>query len=335
MGVNRLKRAAGGCSPDLLGGDGGRSEIKQVAGGYLPASFGRASGRERTGGISAKRLLRHALTAATTLAAPTIASASTPNPPAWTRPASPVHLVGPIWYVGSEGLASYLIKTRDGAILLDATMAENVPAIERNIRAVGVPLDRVKLLLVSHAHFDHAAGDAAMARDTGARVIAGAGDVAALESGVPPGETSYGVIRFPAVKVARAVGDGDRVTLGDVTLRAIATPGHTPGCTSWSTRVVDRGRPLTVLFPCSVSVAGNRLIGNRRYPGIVADLRGSIARLARERADVVLPFHPEQADVRRRAAEHQLVAPALLPALMRTASADFQRELARQAKEAR
>ncbi|WP_026325817.1 subclass B3 metallo-beta-lactamase [Sphingomonas sp. Mn802worker] len=273
--------------------------------------------------------------AGTTLVAPALASAATPNPPAWTRPAAPIHLVGPIWYVGSEGLASYLIKTRDGAILLDATMAENVPAIERNISAVGVPLDRVRLLLVSHAHFDHAAGDAALVRDTGARVVAGAGDVAALESGIPPGETSYGVIRFSPVKVSRAIRDGDRVTLGGVTLRAIATPAHTPGCTSWSTRVVERGRSLTVLFPCSVSVAGNRLIGNGRYPGIVADLRGSIARLARERADVVLPFHPEQADVRRRAAEHQLVAPTLLPAMMRTASADFERELTRQTKEAR
>ncbi|SEL39931.1 metallo-beta-lactamase class B [Sphingomonas palmae] len=282
-----------------------------------------------------KNLLRRAVIAGTTLAVPTLASAATPNPPAWTRPASPIHLVGPIWYVGTEGLASYLIRTRDGAILLDATMAENVPAIERNIRAVGLSLDRVRLLLVSHAHFDHAAGDAAMAHDTGARVIAGVGDVAALESGIPPGETSYGVIRFPAVKVARAVRDGERVTLGGVTLRAIATPGHTPGCTSWSARVVERGRPLTVLFPCSVSVAGNRLIGNRRYPGIVADLRASIARLAREPTNVVLPFHPEQADVRRRAAEHRLVAPALLPALMRTASTDFERELARQAKEAR
>ena len=152
------------------------TRMKQVAGGYLPASFGRASDRERSGAIRAKSLLRRAVIVVTTLAAPTIATAATPNPPAWTRPAAPIHLVGPIWYVGTEGLASYLIKTRDGAILLDATMAKNVPAIERNIRATGVPLDRVALLLVSHAHFDHAAGDAAMARDTGARVVAGAGE---------------------------------------------------------------------------------------------------------------------------------------------------------------
>ncbi|MBW6523210.1 subclass B3 metallo-beta-lactamase [Sphingomonas sp. RHCKR47] len=269
------------------------------------------------------------------VAVPTFATAATPNPPAWTTPTAPYHLVGPIWYVGTQGLAAYLVRTRDGAILLDATMAENVAAVTRNIRATGVPLHRVKLLLVSHAHFDHAGGDAAMVHATGAAVVAGAGDVAALESGIPPGETSYGVIRFPPVRVARAVRDGDRVTLGGTTLTAIATPGHTPGCTSWTMRVVDHGRPLRVIFPCSVSVAGNRLIGNRRYPTIVADLRTSIARLAREPADVVLPFHPEQADVRARAAEHRLIAPSLLPALMRTAGEDFERELTRQREEAR
>lgn len=214
-------------------------------------------------------------------------------------------------------------------------MAENVPAVTRSIRAAGVPLERVELLLVSHAHFDHAGGDAAMVRATGARVVAGRGDVAALESGTPPGETSYGVIRFPPVKVTRGIGDGERVTLGGVTLTAVATPGHTPGCTSWTTRVAERGRVLDVVFPCSVSVAGNRLIGNRRYPGIVGDYRASIARLGRMKADVVLPFHPELADVRARAAADRLIAPKLIGDMARRARQEFDEEYARQAKDAR
>ena len=101
------------------------------------------------------------------------AAAPTPDPPSWTQPIAPFHIVGPIWYVGTKGLAAYLIRTDDGAILLDGTLAPNVPAIERNIAAVGVPLRSVKLLLNSHAHFDHAAGLAALKRDTGAR---GGGD---------------------------------------------------------------------------------------------------------------------------------------------------------------
>lgn len=258
------------------------------------------------------------------------------DPPAWTRPIAAFPIVGPVWYVGTEGLAAYLIKTRDGAILLDGTMAENVPAIERNILATGTRLGDVKLLLNSHAHFDHAAGLAQLRRDTGARLAAGAGDAAALATGVPPGETNYGVIRFPAVSVDRAVRDGAQVRLGEVVLTAHATPGHTPGNTSWSMRVRDGGRTLDVLFPGSLTVAGNRLVGNRRYPGIVAGYRTSFARLAGLHADVVLPAHPEGADVlgrgrRAAAGERQaFVAPDLLPRMVAQARAAFEAELGKQ-----
>lgn len=252
------------------------------------------------------------------------------TPAAWTRPIAPFHLIGPVDYVGTEGLAAYLIHTSEGAILIDATMAENVPAISRSIVAMGVPLNRVKLILVSHAHFDHAAGDAAMKRATGARLIAGAADATALESGMPPGETSYGVIRFPQVRVDRRVRDGDRVRLGDVTLTAVATPGHTPGCTSWAMRTSDAGRAIDVLFPCSLTVAGNRLFGNRRYPGIVADFRRSIARMATLHPAVVLPGHPEVAGVIGRHRAGTLVAPNLWRALTAKAKTDFDAEEARQ-----
>lgn len=252
------------------------------------------------------------------------------NPPEWTQAAPPFHIVGPIWYVGTEGLASYLIKTRDGAILIDGTMAENVPAIRHNIESLGVPIRRVKLLLLSHAHFDHAGGLSGLKRASGARLIVGARDAAAVRTGIPPGETTYGVIRFPAVMVDRAIRDGEMVTLGGVTLTAVATPGHTPGCTTWTMRVVEKRGPLEVVFPCSISVAGNRLIGNRRYPGIVADFRKSFARLATLNADVVLPAHPELADVRARANAGTVVAPALLGEMVAKARIAFNRDLAKQ-----
>ncbi len=250
------------------------------------------------------------------------------DPPAWTRPVAPFRLLRPITYVGTQGLAAYLIRTSRGAILIDATMEQNVPAIARNIEAAGVRLRDVKLILVTHAHFDHAAGTAAMRRLTGAQVVAGAGDAAALQSGTPPGETSYGVIRFPPVRVDRGVRDGERVRLGEATLTAVATPGHTPGCTTWTMAVAR----TQVVFPCSVTVAGNRLFGNRRYPGIVADYRASFARLAALRADVVLPSHPETADVFARAKAGTLVAPGLLRAIVLKARDDFDRELRRQGK---
>ena len=260
------------------------------------------------------------------------------DPPEWIRPTAPFHVAGPIWYVGSAGLAAYLIKTRDGAILIDGTMAENAPAIRRNIAAVGVPIRRVKLILLSHAHFDHAAGIAALKAASGARLVTGAGDAAAMATGIPPGETSYGVIEFPAAKVDRAVRDGDRIEQGGVTLTTVSTPGHTPGCTSYALRTQVAGRPRDVLFLCSLTVAGNKLSGNRRYPGIVADFRTSFERMAQRRFDIVLPFHPEQADVLargHRGGEQAFIDPELLPRLVAEARAAFEREYRKQTAIAR
>ncbi len=260
------------------------------------------------------------------------------DPPAWTRAQAPFPIAGPITYVGSEGIAAYLIKTSAGAILIDGTLAENAGMIERNIAAAGVRPRDVKLILVTHAHFDHAAGVAALKRAIGARVVAGARDVRALDTGIPPGETNYGVIRFPPVHVDRGVRDGDKVTLGNVTLTARATPGHTPGCTTWTMRIPAKPRPLDVVFPCSVSVAGNRLIGNRAYPGIVADYCRSIAMLGTLHADIVLPSHPELADVitrgqRRKAGDTTaFIDPALLPKIVAKAKVAFDADLAKQAR---
>lgn len=277
------------------------------------------------------RTVRSAL-AALALSALTTPAAAQSDPPEWTRPIPPVRLIGPIDYVGTEGLAAYLIRTRAGAILIDATMAQNVPAILRNIAALGVKPREVKYILVSHAHFDHVGGLAAMQRATGARVLAGAADVPALRTGIPPGETNYGVIRFAPVPMARGVRDGQVVRLGGVELHAVATPGHTPGCTSWTMRVTQGSRPLDVVFPCSVSVAGNRLFANRRYPAIAADYRTSFARLARLPADVVLPAHPELADVRTRARTGTLIAPGLLRDMVLRARDDFDREWMKQGR---
>ncbi len=255
---------------------------------------------------------------------------TTQDPPAWTRPIAPFRVIGPIDYVGTEGLAAYLIHTVAGAILIDGTMEQNAPVVARNIVARGVELRDVKLILLSHAHFDHAGALAALKRMSGAKVIAGVGDRAALESGIPPGETNYGIIRFPAVKVDRAVRDGERVTLGGTTLRVVATPGDTPGCTSWTMRIALGGKPIDIVFACSVTVAGNRLVGNRAYPGIVGDFGKSFDRLGAIHPDVVLLFHPETVDLMSRVAQGHLVDRNVLPKMVRDARAAFAVELAKQ-----
>ena len=250
------------------------------------------------------------------------------NPPAWTEPYAPFHVAGPIYYVGSKGLAAYLIRTPDGAILLDGTMPENVAMVEANIRALGLKLSDVKILITSHAHFDHAGGLAGLKRDTGAKLAAMREDVWALENGRHFGDANY-VGTFPAVKVDRVLHDGDTVALGGVTMTAVLTPGHTAGCTTWTMTIRVKGTRRAVAFPCSMTVAGARLVGNRAYPGIVADFRRSFARLGAMHPDIVLTAHPEFAHVLERKGS-DYVDRTILPGLVTDARRNFDAELARQ-----
>lgn len=251
------------------------------------------------------------------------------DPPEWTQPTRPFRITENIYYVGTNGLAAYLIATPKGAILLDGTMEENVPAIEANITALGFKLSDVKILLNSHAHFDHAGGLAALKRDTGAKLAAMTGDVWALEHGKHFGLTSYPRGTFPAVKVDRALRDGDVVPLGGVRMTAVATPGHTSGCTTWMLPIMQKARRVKVVFPCSMTVAGNRLFGNTEYPAIVRDFRRSFDRIGALKADIVLTAHPEAADVlTRKGTDYR--APGLLRTLVAEARAAFAVELAKQ-----
>jgi metallo-beta-lactamase class B len=273
---------------------------------------------------------------AAALAAPAPAA----DPPAWTTPVKPFRIAGGIYYVGTKGLAAYLIVSRRGAILLDGTLAQNAALVERNIRSLGFPLRRVKLLIADHAHDDHVGALAQIKRDTGARFLASAADRWALEHGSPRGDTDYGVRRFPPVKVDGVVAEGQTIRLGEVALTAHLTPGHTPGCTSWSMTIRDGGAIRRVLFLCSITVAGNRLVGNRVYPGIVRDYRATFARLAAMRPDILLTSHPEMADVLGREARCQagetnaFIDPDALPALVADSRAAFEATLAKARKAA-
>jgi metallo-beta-lactamase class B len=256
--------------------------------------------------------------------------------PAWTQPQAPFHIVDNVYYVGSKALAAYLIVSPAGDVLLDATLPENAPMIERNIEALGFKLHDVRILLNSHAHFDHAGALARLKRDTGATFMASPADRWALEHGISRGDNTAGIPGFPKVKVDKVLADGQAVTLGPIAMTVVLTPGHTPGCTSWTLPVHDHGVARTVAFPCSLSVAGNVLVGNRAYPEIVADYRKSFARLSNLKPDIVLTAHPEFADVLGReqrqmaGAKDAFVDPGQMAAILKTSQADFDKELARQ-----
>jgi len=258
------------------------------------------------------------------------APASADEPPEWSTPVKPFRIAGSVYYVGTTGLAAYLIVSNQGAILLDGTTAGNAPLIERNLEAVGVPLHAVKRLICDHAHEDHVGALAQIKRDTGAEFFASAGDKWALEHGRVRGDTNYKPKPFAPIKVDRVVRDEENIRLGDVTLTAHVTPGHTPGCTSWSTTVQDQGRQLNVLFLCSITIAGNILVGNHAYPQIAADYRATFRKLETMNADIVLPSHPDLADVIEREARREagetgaFIDPQTLPSLVAHFRAAFE-----------
>jgi metallo-beta-lactamase class B len=263
--------------------------------------------------------------------------ASATQPPTWTQAVKPFRIAPHIYYVGSKGLSAYLITSPGGAILIDGTLKENAALVEHNIESVGVPLKSVKWIVSDHAHNDHVGALARIKTDTGARFAASAGDRMALERGVPLGDTDYDPagFHFPPIKVDRIVEDGQSLAVGDAIVTAHLTPGHTPGCTSWSTTVSDGGRRLQVLFLCSITVAGNTLVSNRAYPTIVADYQNTFAKLSGMKADIVLTSHPEIANVLGREARAEagdrraFIDPTALPAIVAHSRQDFEAALAK------
>ena len=205
----------------------------------------------------------------------------------------PFRVIGNIYYVGARGLSSYLITTPDGHILHDTGTQEMHDVIRSNIETLGFNVEDIKLMLHSHAHFDHMQGHAAMKRATGAQVVALGGDAVALESGRD--NSALGDEGWEPVEVDRVVEDGDTLTLGGTTLRAVWTGGHTQGATIWMTTVQEEGRTYSVAFRGGeIPNAGVPLIDNPRHPSVVEDTQRTLRVLrALDPPDVFLHNHPQ------------------------------------------
>jgi metallo-beta-lactamase class B len=211
----------------------------------------------------------------------------------WNTPTEPFKMIGNVYYVGTDGLASYLITSPQGHILVDTVMPEATSQIKASIEKLGFKITDIKYLLNTHAHIDHTGGFAEMKQASGAQMIAGEADKPLLEGGYYPGAQEDTALNFPPVKVDRTVREGDTVKVGDVTLTARETPGHSPGCTSWAFSVNDGDATRSVLIFCSGTVALNRLVTNPTYSGIVTDYRKTFARAKDMKVDVLLAPHPE------------------------------------------
>lgn len=204
----------------------------------------------------------------------------------------PHRVMANIYFVGTTELASFLITTPSGHILLDPGFDETVPLVRNSVRALGFRYEDIRVLLNSQAHFDHAAGLARIKRDTGARLEAAKEDAALLEAG-GRGDFLFGDDRtFPPVAVDRRLVDGDVVDLGGVRLVARHTPGHTKGGTTFVTVAAENGRAYQVVFAISTTVnPGTSLTDNSKYPSIVADWQRTYAILESLTADVWVSQH--------------------------------------------
>ncbi len=205
----------------------------------------------------------------------------------WNQPVEPFRIAESLYYVGASDIASYLITTSEGHILIDGGFVETAPQIEANISKLGFKVEEVKILLNSHAHFDHAGGLAALKARSGAKLFASAPDATLLESG-GKGDFRFGDEgQFPPVVVDRRLADGEAVTLGGATLTARLTPGHTRGATTWTFKAGS----FDVVLVSSASILDYRFVGKESYPGIAADFERTFAVLEALPVQIFLAPH--------------------------------------------
>jgi metallo-beta-lactamase class B len=214
--------------------------------------------------------------------------------PDWTNPFPSYRIIGNVYYVGSQGLASYLITTPQGNILINSNLEESVPMIRENIEKLGFRFSDTKILLISHAHIDHCAGSAAIKELTGAKYMVMDADVPDIEAG---GKSNfhYGGSRRSynqPTKVDRVLHDGDEVRLGDTVLTAHLTPGHTKGTTTWTMIAKENGKSYNVVIVGSPNVnPGYKLVNNALYPQIASDYELMFRVLKSLPCDVFLGAH--------------------------------------------
>ena len=212
-----------------------------------------------------------------------VAATASGQPSAWFGPMEPFHIIDNIYYIGTQDLASFLITTPSGHIIVNSLYQSLVPRLQANTEKLGFKFEDVKVILGNHAHGDHMEGNARIKELTGAEAYVMSEDAALLRSMKRKGQPD------PADHL---MNDGDTVSLGGTTLTALRTPGHTPGCTTWTLTVHDNGAPLNGVIVCGMNLnAFDVLIGKQTYPGNAADYQGTFDRMRTLPVDVFLAPH--------------------------------------------
>jgi metallo-beta-lactamase class B len=263
--------------------------------------------------------------------------------PEWTEPFPPHRIVGNLYYVGSKDLASYLIVTPEGNILINSSLESSVPLIRKSIEQLGFKFSDTKVLLISHAHFDHDAGSATIKKLTGAKYLVMDADVPVAEDG-GKSDFFYGKQAnnwYKPAKVDRVLHDGDAVKLGDTLLVARKTPGHTKGCTTWTMTITEGGHAYDVAIVGSPNVnTGYKLVNNVEYPQIATDYEHTFDTLKSLHCDIFLGAHGAYYGLAEKYAHMKAGAPAVFvdpegyKRYVIDREAAFRAELARQQKAA-
>ena len=264
--------------------------------------------------------------------------------PDWTEPFPAFRIAGNLYYVGSKDLASYLVSTPQGLILINSDLETSVPLIRASVEKLGFKFGDIRILLISHAHWDHDGGSAAIKAITGATYMVMEGDVPVVESG---GKTDfqYGsqpTSLYPPTKVDRVLHDADEVKLGGTTLVAHLTPGHTKGCTTWTMKVEEATKSYDVVIVGSPNVnEGYKLVNNPAYPEISSDYERTFRVLKSLPVDIFLGAHGSYFDLQakyarlKEGASTPFVDPAGYKSYITDREEAFRKELAKQQAAAR
>ncbi|AEM51514.1 L1 family subclass B3 metallo-beta-lactamase [Stenotrophomonas maltophilia] len=211
----------------------------------------------------------------------------------WLQPMAPLQIADHTWQIGTEDLTALLVQTADGAVLLDGGMPQMASHLLDNMKARGVTPQDLRLILLSHAHADHAGPVAELKRRTGAKVAANAESAVLLARG-GSNDLHFGDdITYPPASVDRIIMDGEVVTVGGITFTAHFMPGHTPGSTAWTWSDTRDGKPVRIAYADSLSAPGYKLQENARYPRLVEDYRRSFTTVRGLPCDLLLTPHPD------------------------------------------
>jgi metallo-beta-lactamase class B len=204
------------------------------------------------------------------------------QPAGWNDPFPPHRVMDNVYFVGTKELASFLITTPQGHILMNSNYESSVPVIRASVEKLGFKFSDIKILISGHAHPDHVEGDALVKELTGAQVVVGRLEVPAVKEFRPGGKEH---------PIDRIVDEGDTVTLGGTTLTAHLLPGHTKGCLAWSMDLKEDGKTYRALVECSLNGQFLQYVGNKDYPGIIQDMRATYKKARTLPVEVFLSSH--------------------------------------------